>query len=385
MKKKILIPTVAEDVHALAVAHALRQKGADPILWYTPDFPTRAMESVHFRESGPRIEIQDCASRILETDVDCIWNRRPREELTPAPLDPADKSFARVQCSRFRTALLNILSHRAEANGLLCVNPWESAIRTENKLWQHYVAAQVGLVMPESLYSNDPAAVRGLIERQGTIAYKPFISGIWEDGKASWGCFTNAIDAESLVEDELLQAVPGIYQELIPKAYELRVTMIGDHAFTARLNSQQTQRGHEDWRRAYEDLRIEPWEIPNDLHRQCIELMRRLDIVFGCLDFIVTPDGRYVFLEVNQAGQFLFIEEACGLPLLDAFSELLLQGRPDFAWEESATSVRFVDVEEPVRAALIEEAERHVPSSVPVIDETRSRQGPGAVQSESAR
>lgn len=375
MKKKILIPMIAEDVHALAVAFALRQKNAEPILWYTPDFPTQAVESVRSGGTGLQIEIQDCARQILDLDFDCLWNRRPREELTPAPLDPADKSFARMQCSRFRNALLNILSDRARKKGLLCVNPWESALRTENKLWQHYFAAQVGMSMPESLYSNDPVSIRRFIERHGTIAYKPFLSGVWDDGETSWGCFTNAIQAEDLVADELLQAVPAIYQELIPKAYELRVTMIGNHAFTARLNSQQTQRGHEDWRRAYDDLQIEPWDLPDDLHRQCIELMRRLDIVFGCMDFIVTPAGQHVFLEVNQAGQFLFIEETCGLPLLDAFSELLLQGRADFDWAGSSASIRFVDVAEQVGATLLAELGRHVPSSVPVIDETRSREG----------
>lgn len=373
MKKKILIPTVAEDTHALAVASALRLKGAEPIVWYTPDFPTQAVESVGFNGMDMRIEVQDCEKRLLEVNADCLWNRRPREEVTSANLDPADKSFARMQCSRFRNALLNILSHQARAKGILCVNPWESALRTENKLWQHYVAAQVGLVMPDSLYANDPALIRSFIERHGgTIAYKPFLSGIWDDGKASWGCFTNAIQAGDLVEDELLQAVPGIYQELIPKAYELRVTMIGDRAFTARLNSQQTERGQEDWRRSYEDLVMEPWTLPEDLHRQCIELMRRLDIVFGCADFIVRPDGHHVFLEVNQAGQFLFIEEACGLPLLDAFSEFLLQGRVDFDWKESATSLRFADLTEEIGDTLSAASTRHVPSSVPVIDETRS-------------
>lgn len=32
--------------------------------------------------------------------------------------------------------------------------------------------------------------------------------------------------------------------------------------------------------------------------------MRKLGIIFGCFDFIVTPDEEYVFLEVNPMGQF---------------------------------------------------------------------------------
>ncbi|MFY9821200.1 MAG: hypothetical protein WAM82_07450, partial [Thermoanaerobaculia bacterium] len=242
--KTILIATIAEDSHASAVAAALRKKGAEPVLWYTADFPTQALETVDFQGNLMGLAIRDLESRLVRTDVHCIWNRRPHEELGPAKLHPADKGFARMQCSRFRNALLNILSDRALARGVFCVNPWESALRSENKLWQHYVAQQVGLEMPESLYTNDPSRIRELLGRHGgLIAYKPFLGGLWDDGTTEWGSFTSAIRAEYLVEDNLLQAAPGIYQELVSKAYELRVTMIGERAFTARLNSQQTANG----------------------------------------------------------------------------------------------------------------------------------------------
>jgi hypothetical protein len=89
-------------------------------------------------------------------------------------------------------------------------------------------------------------------------------------------------------------------------------------------------------------------------------LMRDLGLVFGCLDFIVTPSDECVFLEVNDMGQFLFVEAFTNIPLLDAFSELLLQGRPDFHWEPSKATVKMGDLEQ-VIAQRVEEAEwRHV-------------------------
>ena len=36
--------------------------------------------------------------------------------------------------------------------------------------------------------------------------------------------------------------------------------------------------------------------------------MRKMGLVFCALDFIVTQDDEYVFLEVNEQGQFLWIE-----------------------------------------------------------------------------
>jgi len=371
MMKKILIPTVPEDHHAYAVALALSLKGAKPILWMTTDFPTRSTESIDFCDGVSRFEIRDMDDLAQASDFDVLWNRRAREELTGAGLHPADKGFAKIQCSRFRTAFLSVLSDQALARGALCVNPWANALRAENKLWQHHVAAQVGLRMPESLYTNDPQRIRRFLEKSGgAIAYKPFLGALWDDGEHSWGYFTNAIREEHLVADELLRAAPGIYQRLVPKAYELRVTIMGEKAFTARIDSQDTELGKADWRRAYEDnLRMTSWELPDAVRLQCIDLLKKLGLVFGCFDFIVTPEGEHVFLEVNQAGQFLFVEQDAGLPMLDAFCEFLIQGKVDFEWHAGQPMIRLADIMDESLKSLLAGREKHVRSEDPAVRE----------------
>jgi hypothetical protein len=52
-------------------------------------------------------------------------------------------------------------------------------------------------------------------------------------------------------------------------------------------------------------------------------LKRRLGLVFGAIDMRQTPQGDYVFLEINPAGQFMYIEAATGLPLAKAMAEEL--------------------------------------------------------------
>jgi hypothetical protein len=64
-----------------------------------------------------------------------------------------------------------------------------------------------------------------------------------------------------------------------------------------------------DWRHASTDVRVEATTLPRDVDHACRLLMKELGIVFGCFDFIVTPEGDYIFLEVNEMGQFLWIEE----------------------------------------------------------------------------
>jgi pyruvate carboxylase len=52
-------------------------------------------------------------------------------------------------------------------------------------------------------------------------------------------------------------------------------------------------------------------------------LMRSLGLRFGALDFLVTPEGEWVFLEVNPNGQRAFVEQATGLPIAAAIAGAL--------------------------------------------------------------
>jgi hypothetical protein len=51
--------------------------------------------------------------------------------------------------------------------------------------------------------------------------------------------------------------------------------------------------------------------------------MRRLGVVYGAINMQLTPDGRYIFLEINPPGEWLFIEERTGQPISEAVSEVL--------------------------------------------------------------
>jgi len=58
--------------------------------------------------------------------------------------------------------------------------------------------------------------------------------------------------------------------------------------------------------------------------------MGKLGLVSGGVDFIVSPDGSWCFLEINEAGQFLFIESWCAeLKVLEAFCQFVESGEVD--------------------------------------------------------
>ena len=77
-----------------------------------------------------------------------------------------------------------------------------------------------------------------------------------------------------------------------------------------KIDSQKHEMAKADWRYApTKQLILEQVALPDEIDQKCRALMKQLGIVFGCFDFIVTPVDEYYFLEVNEQGQFLWIED----------------------------------------------------------------------------
>lgn len=98
-----------------------------------------------------------------------------------------------------------------------------------------------------------------------------------------------------------------------------------------------------------EELQLEPYDLCPALKTNIRNLMKQLGIVFGCFDFIVTPDNEIYFLEVNQQGQFLWIEDFLPeMRMLDMFVHFIINKSVDFKWSLSAQSIKLKDYEKNV-------------------------------------
>jgi glutathione synthase/RimK-type ligase-like ATP-grasp enzyme len=325
----------------MAVAEALSRKGAEVTAWATSDFPSRSDESILFVDKGEKtLQIHGADLDLTNPVFDVVWRRRPAFVVDRDTLHPADRAFAESECGMFRRSLLRLIAPSA-----FWVNPPEGAALAGSKILQHETARKVGLSMPETLFTNSPKEIRQFLRHGRKVIYKPLSESGWMDRDSRFLSYTALLTEETLVSDAILRQTPGIFQELVPKAYELRITAMGTHVLAAKVLSQETEKGKLDWRQSYDELRFEPTNLPPEIEALCRALLAALGIVFGCFDFIVTPQGEYIFLEVNEMGQFLFVERYCGLPLLDAFSEFLLQGKVDFEWSPDGVGLRYSDTE----------------------------------------
>ena len=328
----ILSPTFVEDVHAYAVAIVLEQTGHRPLLWHCSDMPERGAASVLLGGGQPLcMSLHGAEIDASLSDVDVFWYRRVGTPVVTTDLLPCDREIAVHENERFVRSLLSALSRDRFA-----VNAFQRARCAEDKVLQLESAQRLGFELPTTLISSDPASIRRFVathEGEGAVV-KNFSPMGWQgNGKISVN-FTARIESARLPRDGILRLTPSIYQCNVPKAYEVRVTCMGAEQVAAALHSQHQEQSRTDWRTVMPDtLNIERIDIPPAVAWRCAAFMRELDLRFGCFDFIVTPDGRWVFLEMNQMGQFLWVEEANGeLPLLQMFCDFLVSRDPAFRY-----------------------------------------------------
>jgi glutathione synthase/RimK-type ligase-like ATP-grasp enzyme len=126
--------------------------------------------------------------------------------------------------------------------------------------------------------------------------------------------------------DESIRLTTHLLQEWIEKQYEVRLTVV-DEAFLAARIDAGSNAAAVDWRADYEALTYTALaDVPPSVRAGVSALMARLGLRFGTFDFIVTPDDRWIFLEINPNGQWAWIEDATGLPIAASVADALTKG-----------------------------------------------------------
>jgi hypothetical protein len=202
--------------------------------------------------------------------------------------------------------------------------------RASHKMRQLAAAVRVGFEVPDTLVSTDPDEAWAFVQRHpGNVVTKTagFTSPWPVDGSAGCARYTRALRGRDLVNLDAVRDCPIIFQQAVPKAVELRVTVVGASVFAAELHTQGTAISAIDSRLGdHHTTDIRPHSLPQGVAQSCRDLVEALDLSYGALDLVVTPDGRYVFLEINPNGQWLWTEERANLPISTAIADALTVG-----------------------------------------------------------
>jgi glutathione synthase/RimK-type ligase-like ATP-grasp enzyme len=319
----ILLITQRKDVHADSVEKELSRRGAafhrlnmDGIL-----------DDVHLSAYIASAESTTSASLgdkgVNLGDVRSVWLRRlTAPHVNESIKRPAVASYIRDETAAFTAGLWESLDRSA------WISPFNATVRAENKIFQLNTARDLGFVIPRTLVTTVPADARAFYDScAGGVIVKAISRRYIEDERGSALLWTNAVSDEAMAFVDSVALSPTLFQERIKKHYELRITIVGRRIFACAIYSQEHASTELDWRHYDVDIPYRPISLPAAIEDLCLGFMRRLNLNFGAIDMVVTPDNDYVFLEVNPTGQWLWIEDKTGLRITDALVSLLVNGQ----------------------------------------------------------
>ncbi|MBX7220854.1 MAG: ATP-dependent carboxylate-amine ligase [Blastocatellia bacterium] len=326
----ILILTEAQDATADDMIERFKAKGVRTIRYETADFPQKVQHTIR-KGAGISQDLMGINGETIDlTEVRTVWNRRPQAPSVTANMSAEDRKFAQKETELIFRGILQTLRDR------FWVNPYLNSQVGEYKPYQLQLAQQVGWEIPQTLITNQPDEVREFYRQlDGNIIYKAVFPhtrlGNPQAGIPAQLIYTNRVRESHLEQLDAVAHAPCLFQEYVPKKVELRVTVVGRKTFAAEIHSQQSERSKEDWRRYdFENTPYYPHQLPAEVEAKCQRLVQEMGLVFGCIDLILTPDNRYVFLEINPNGQWGWIEELTGLPIGDNLVEMMIQGTPNY-------------------------------------------------------
>ena len=335
MAGKILIVTGEHDSTADLMVLCLKERGVPFERFHPQDLPRDAKVTLRF---GPDHDPIGRASSFDESfdwsEIGAVWYRRPEPYSLSTALSSEEREFAYHEC----TAVMQGTWRSVDA---FWVNHPDRIRIAESKPLQLTLARRLGFVLPRTVFTNDPDEVRALWEAcAGAIVYKSMTQGVLGQSLQK-SVYTNRVTAEHLARTDLLRNAPGLFQEEVPKAADLRITVIGGRLFPVEIRSQSDPDATVDWRRG-EVPRMEHVAavVPKSVETACLALNRALGLHYSAIDMVLTPDGEHVFLEVNPSGQFGWIQSVTGLPLIETLADLLTdgaaRGRIDRPWADPA-------------------------------------------------
>ena len=326
---KVLIITHSLDNECIDhVTRKLQDRNAEVIRFNTDLYPGEAALTSEYSEGTWKYFLnQDGVTHDI-TNLESIWYRRSRiGKNLKGKIDreylPAVNGEARAQFNGFGLA-----------QECFVMDPFWRIRSAEAKELQLKLATKIGLEIPDSLITNDERIARQFFDNttanQHEVVTKMQSSfALTESGKEEV-VFTNTLKEEDLDTLEDLVHCPMQFQTKIEKAVELRVTIVGTKIFCHQLDSQAHAEAAVDWRRQGEQLVDDwtPYDLPVEIQEKMLKMMDLLQINYGAADIIVTPDGRYVFLEINPAGEFFWLDRQENHAISEEIAKVLLNQAP---------------------------------------------------------
>jgi glutathione synthase/RimK-type ligase-like ATP-grasp enzyme len=313
--KAILIVTNEADSHVDVILPLIEKNHKNVIRLNTNSIPMDLSFTQRISNSNQYSSIKILSSEkdFRFEEIQSIWWRRPEEYILPSNFSNEQRIFSEAELAQITHGIWNRL------NCYWISKP--SLIKGGSyKIEQLCRAKDFGFRIPKTIVTNKKVELEDFfLSCKESVIFKvfsdPFLG--YTPSRLETDQFqvqintvrTSLVTKRFIDEFSETEILPCFFQEYIKKAYELRITVINDEIFSAEIHSQDNEKTKIDWRDYTVQIPYKPARIPTGLAESILRFVRSYGLNYSALDFIVTPDGDYVFIENNPNGQFLFIEE----------------------------------------------------------------------------
>jgi glutathione synthase/RimK-type ligase-like ATP-grasp enzyme len=306
----ILIVTISDDLHALAVQRSVRASGYEECLIVECDrIAQRDVLSygVNF-DMHDRI-LTSCGRIVSLSDAKVLWMRTIAWHQI-LRLEVEDEKTRTVINNDTRGGLMGYLTTHFDGKW---ISAPEATYRASDKIVQLKAALDSGFRVPRTLVSQSREDVLDFFAAcGGQVIVKTLV------GAPGPFLETRKLKNPHSFDDTSFTAAPSIFQEYIPGNRHLRLNCFGQNSYAALIQSDDL-----DWRSNL-NVPITEYLVESSLHNRVRAVLDRLGLAMGIVDLKLTPEGEPVWLEVNPQGQFLFLDAFTDLGLAQRFASYLL-------------------------------------------------------------
>ncbi|HEY5778708.1 MAG TPA: hypothetical protein VIT00_08220 [Terrimicrobiaceae bacterium] len=163
---------------------------------------------------------------------------------------------------------------------------------------------------PSYVVSNDAGVLKQFAESYDELVLKPLherTTCFESDGK-SYAIYVKKFTCPELADlFERPPPSPLMLQHYVRKQADIRVTVIGEKIFPVMIRPTNERDEIVDFRPRCLEMKHEVVACPVELTKSILSYMDIMGLNFAAFDFALDYEGRWVFLECNPNGQWLWL------------------------------------------------------------------------------
>ena len=285
------------DAHLRSVATRLRERDVEPVV-----FDADSLAEIGYSLSPHKF--------VVDGEVIANEGRAWLRRAAPSRWSSGDRVGSVADVSfRARVRLIAAIARHGNRQWVTTIDALQAA---EDRIHQLSTACRLGIATPSTIVSSDPVQIERVLG--GDAVIKPLATGAFvnADGEPQ-AVLTTRLTTDLLALGDF-GAAPFVAQKRIKVRQHLRVVTAGSVVTAAALEADPwpldwrvADGAHHSWRRH---------EAP-EVAAQAVRLAAELCVGFSSQDWLLPESGPPLFIDLNPAGQWMFLPQDVADPITE--------------------------------------------------------------------